>query len=190
MVMKQWIEGSYVFARLAFDNTQRAKCFEFIWQNYSQKIYFYIAQIIPIDHFYIDDLFQEIMIKIYHNLHTFNPLYSLKPWIYKITKNHCLNFIKNKEERIRASKEQEFDLTNVPGTQNPETHFFKDELMGEIHQFFLTLGPIDKEIFYLRFHENLGYKTISGITDMNINTVKSRVHLIKLKLKNKLGGGG
>ncbi|UCH95585.1 MAG: sigma-70 family RNA polymerase sigma factor [Candidatus Aminicenantes bacterium] len=190
MNMNTWVERFYIFARSASDETQRTRLFQFIWQGYSKKIYFYISKIIPLDHLYVDDLFQEIMIKIYHHLHTFNPLYSLKSWIYKITKNHCLNFIKSKEEKIHSSKEPEYDLTNVPEPQNPENHFFNDELMEEIHRFTKTLEPMDKEIFYLRFYENLRYKTISEMMDMKINTVKSRVHLIKLNLKNKLGGGG
>lgn len=186
--MKTVIEKFYLFIQSSFDENKRVGLFEYIWKNYSKKIYFYISKIIPLNHLYIDDIFQEIMIKIYKNLHTFNPIYSFKPWIYKITKNHCINFIKNKEEKISSSKATNYDIADVGDTGNPEKHFFQEQMVKDIDEFTNLLKPTDREIFYLRFYENLGYKNISQIMDMNINTVKSRVHLIKIELKNKLRG--
>ncbi|NIM16517.1 MAG: sigma-70 family RNA polymerase sigma factor [Candidatus Aminicenantes bacterium] len=180
-------EKFYVFIHSALDEKERTQLFQFIWENYGKKIYFYISGILPLNHPYKDDLFQEIMIKIYKNLHTFNPVYPLRPWIYKITKNHCLNFIKSKKEKIHSSKEFEYDT--IKDTDNPEKQFFRDAAAAEIDKFTKALNPTDREIFYLRFYESLKYKHIGEIMDMNINTVKSRVHLMKLELKNKVRGG-
>lgn len=179
--MNDLIERFYIFMQSAFSDSERDRLFEILWKSYSKKIYFYISTIIPFNHIYRDDMFQEIMVKIYQNLHNFNPVYPLKPWIYKITKNHCINFLKNKKEKLYSSKE--IDIDNVIDHRNPEKEMFRDELSGEIEQFMNSLETGDKEIFYLRFYENLKHKNISEIMDMNINTVKSRVRIIKGRLK-------
>lgn len=183
--MNDLIEKFHIFVQSSFDKSQRHKLFELIWKNYSKKIYFYISNIIPLDHLYIHDIFQEIMIKIYRNLHNFNPAYPFKPWIYKITKNHCINFIKNKKEKIYSAKEIDYDKVN--DNIDPEKELIRDEIFVEIEQFLNSLQASDREIFYLRFYENLRHKNISEIMDININTVKSRVRVIKLKLKEEFG---
>lgn len=179
--MNELIEKFSVFVRSAFADSERNRLFEWIWKNYGKRIYFYISTIIPLDHLYIDDIFQDIMIKIYTNLHNFNPIYPFKPWIYKITKNHCFNFLKNKKEKIYTSGE--IDYNHVQDHRNPEKISVQDELCSEIERFMKSLETQDQEIFYLRFYENLRHKHISEIMAMNINTVRSRVRIIKLKLK-------
>ena len=179
--MNELIEKFHIFVRSAFSDSERNRLFELIWKNYSKRIYFYISTIIPLEHLYIDDIFQDIMIKIYTNLHNFDPVYPFKPWIYRITKNHCINFLKNKKEKIYASGEA--DYNNVYDHRNPEKNSLRDELFSEVERFMKSLETKDREIFYLRFYENLRHKHISELMAMNINTVKSRVRIIKLKLK-------
>lgn len=178
--MKEFIEKFYIFVQSSFAVSQRKKLFELIWKNYSKKIYYYISNIIPFDHLYVDDIFQEIMIKIYRNLHTFNPIYPIKPWIYKITKNHCLNFLKNKKGKTVSANE--IDYSKIEAAGNPEKNLIRDEISAEIHQFMNSLQAEDREIFYLRFYENIRFKNISEIMDININTIKSRVRIMKIKL--------
>jgi DNA-directed RNA polymerase specialized sigma24 family protein len=45
---------------------------------------------------------------------------------------------------------------------------------------------VDREISYLRFYENLRFKAIARILDMNVNTVRSRCRLIREKIKKIL----
>jgi RNA polymerase sigma-70 factor (ECF subfamily) len=48
------------------------------------------------------DIAQEVFVKIYRHYHTHNPATaSLKTWIYRITINHCLDFIRRKKSKKR-----------------------------------------------------------------------------------------
>lgn len=80
--MNDLIERFYIFVQSAFSHSERDRLFEILWKHYSKKIYFYISTIIPFDHLYRDDMFQEIMVKIYRNLHHFNPVYPIKPYFF------------------------------------------------------------------------------------------------------------
>jgi RNA polymerase sigma-70 factor (ECF subfamily) len=124
------------------------------------------------------------MLKIYKNLHTFNPVHSFKAWLYRIARNHCIDFIKSKQSEINRYEDLETNKTN--DDKNPEEIILKDDLLKKIDQFMSSLEDTDREMAYLRFYENIKYQDISKILDMNINTVKSRIRSIKQRIKEHL----
>jgi RNA polymerase sigma-70 factor (ECF subfamily) len=182
--MKDIYNRLYIFIQSSFNKEKKTELYNYIWKNYKKRISFYISNIIPANHPYFEDLLQEIMMKIYNNLHTFNPIHSFKAWIYKITRNHCIDYIKDKKKELYASGEIEFD--KIYENNDPEKIMIQDDLVKKIDEYINSLSATDREISYLRFYENIRYKDISKIMDINVNTVKSRIRTIKIKLKEKL----
>jgi RNA polymerase sigma-70 factor (ECF subfamily) len=125
------------------------------------------------------------MFKIYNNLQTFDPAHSFKAWIYQISRNHCLDFLKSRAVRLLdASKIQDKD---IPGSDSPERIAMKIEIQGKIDQIINSLSSRDKEIAFLRFSENLKSREISQITGLNLNSTKARIRWIRMRLKKDLG---
>lgn len=182
--MQELVNRFYIFINSSFSRKEKARLFEFIWNHYHQKIGFYISNLIPFDNHSFDDVFQEVMIKIYRNLHTFNPLHSFKAWIYTIVRNHCLDFLKNKSRSLYQSNEIEIEKVQDPNT--PEKTFIQQEMHDMIDHYIQSLEPIDREIAYLRFYENIRYKDIGKILDVNVNTVKSKARQIRLNISKNL----
>jgi len=182
--MQELYERFYIFIRSAFGDKEKLRLFEFIWNQYHKKIGFYISNLIPFNHPAFDDIFQEVMIKIYQNLHTFNPLSSFKAWVYRIARNHCIDFLKSKKENMYRS--DEIKIQKVLDHQSPEKIFIQKELSDKIEQYMGTLDTVDREISYLRFFENLRYKEISKIVKINLNTVKSKTRLIQKRIQKHL----
>ena len=118
------------------------------------------------------------------DLHTFNPLYSFKAWLYKIARNHSLDYLKNKNNRIYSS--DGLEGMDDKKKNNPEEIILTDNLLNRIDQIINSMEITDREIAYLRFYENISYKDISKIVKINANTVKSRVRLIKRKIREKI----
>jgi RNA polymerase sigma-70 factor (ECF subfamily) len=185
--MKTLLKRFKLFIQSSFSNQERNQLFELIWKKYKKHIYFYISGVLQLSPEQADDVFQEVMIKIYTNLHRFNPIYSIKPLLYTITKNCCLNYIKNKTNQKEILMNPETSpCTEIPGGNSPEESFFQDTLLEEIDRFVNDLKLIDREIFYLRFFEGLKFKAVSKITGLNVNTIKSKIHTLKIKLKKQL----
>lgn len=182
--MQGLYERFYVFIRSAFGEKEKLRLFEFIWKQYHRKIGFYISNLIPFNHSAFDDIFQEVMIKIYQNLHTFNPLSSFKSWVYRIARNHCIDYLKSKKENMYHS--DEIKIQKVLDHRSPEKILIQKDLNDKIEQYLNHLDPVDREISYLRFYENMRYKEISKIVKININTVKSKARLIKKKIQEDL----
>ena len=111
-------EKFLVFIKSSFREDEKNELFTYIWQNYRKKISFYISNLIPIYHPQFEDLFQEVMLKIFNNLQTFDPSHSFKAWIYTISRNHCLDFLKSSDEKIKASPQASEE--DIPDKNSPE----------------------------------------------------------------------
>ncbi|MCK4836208.1 MAG: sigma-70 family RNA polymerase sigma factor, partial [Candidatus Aminicenantes bacterium] len=114
----------------------------------------------------------------------FNPLHSFKAWIYQITRNHCIDYLKSKKENMFHAGD--IEIERILDHRTPEKITLEKDLVEKIENFLNVLEDIDREISFLRFYESLKYKEISRILNMNVNTVKSRARLIKKKIKNEL----
>jgi len=173
-----------VYIRSSFGGAEKKRLYDYIWKHYRRRVAFYISGYVSPGHPGFDDLLQEVMIKIYKNLHTFNPLHSFKAWVYQIARRHCLDFLKSRDERLAPDS-----LPNDPpqsGTRSPESLLMQSELFGLIDRSLRSLPRVDQEISFLRFYENLRYYEIARIVGMNANTVKARIHEIKERLKKDL----
>jgi len=179
-----------VYARSSFSEPEKKELYDYIWKTWGRKISFYISNVVPPGHSDFDDLFQDVMLRIYKNLHTFNPHHSFKAWIYTIVRNRCLDFLKNKDNKGLAElKRADLDKAaaeRAPAETDPETRLIRKDLSSKIDRFLFSLDPVEREISFLHFYEGLSYKEIADVVDLNANSVKSKVHWIKQKCRNHL----
>lgn len=183
--MEELRDKFYVFIRSSFQHRRKNELFEFIYKRYGKRISFYISNLVPVHDENFNDLFQDIMVKIYRNLHTFNPVHSFKAWIYRIVRNHCLDFLKSKKETNVHLPDDSIDqLSEESGN---EKSYANKELIERIEACLRKLDPVEREIAFLRFYEGISYKNISEITKINVNTARSKIHMIKKDLKRNLG---
>jgi RNA polymerase sigma factor (sigma-70 family) len=168
----------------SFGGAEKKRLYDYIWTHYRRRIAFYISRYVSPAHPGFDDLLQDVMLKIFKSLHTFNPLHSFKAWVYQIARHHCLDFLKSRNERLAPGSLP--DDPPQPGAGNPESLLLQSELFGLIDRSLRLLPRVDQEISFLRFYENLRYREIAQVVGMNANTVKARIHEIKEKLKKDL----
>jgi len=188
--MNEISEKFSVYVQSSFGEPEKKELYDYIWKTWGRKISFYISNIVPPDHSDFDDLFQDVMLRIYKNLHTFNPLHSFKAWIYAIVRNRCLDFLKNKDNKglagLRRTDLDKAVAETTPAETDPETRLIRKDLSAKIDRFLLSLDPVEREISFLHFYEGLSYKEIAGVVDLRANSVKSKVHWIKQKCRSHL----
>lgn len=179
-------EKFFLFIKSSFAPKQKAELYEYICKNYQRRIAFYVSQVIPRDHDYYQDVCQEVMVKIYNHLDTFNPLHSFKAWIFKIVRHQCLDLIKSKEEKRRKLRQGDPDLIGGGPGADPEQRLLRQELQERIDGAVGSLPPLEREICYLRFYENLKYREIGDIVGLDVAAVKSKIHSLKVYLRRQL----
>ncbi|GBD86425.1 ECF RNA polymerase sigma factor SigW [bacterium BMS3Abin03] len=130
------------------------------------------------------DLSQEAFIRAYKNYDKFDERRNFFSWYYKILKNLCLNFIRDKkrrkEEPILEYRNDELE------NENPQETVEKNELTELIQEALSELEFEEREIIVLREFEDYSYNEIADMLNIPAGTVMSRLYYARKKLAGKL----
>jgi RNA polymerase sigma-70 factor, ECF subfamily len=131
------------------------------------------------------DLSQDAFIKAFKHLKKFDTNKRFFTWFYKILKNNCLNFIRNRKDNF-ISDELFINQISSEYEAQPDIHNEKLEMQRFLWQSIETLNPELKEIILLKEFEEMTYKDISKLLEIPIGTVMSRLYSARKMLKNKM----
>lgn len=177
-----------IYIRPALSEKRRNELFEEIWREYQPALTVFVRSFTTLGAQDIEDLVQEIMLKVYSKLHLYNPLRDFKVWIYSIARNHCI-------DRYRLAGKPPADGTFYCDCAEFSQNFTEPGqeaavIAGELHEliesYLAGLRSVDRQISFLRFSANLAYKKIGSILGLPAGTVKYRVHVIRAGLRKKL----
>ena len=139
------------------------------------------------------DAAQEAFIKAFRHIKKFKAQSAFSTWLYRITTNVCLDFLKrNKDqqtislEREIALEESEVSLQLEDETANTEEEVLKQERLNAIYQGMERLSPDHRQMIVLRDMEGFSYEEIATITNRNLGTVKSKINRARQALKEIL----
>lgn len=130
-----------------------------------------------------DDLFQEILIKIWKGLDSFKQESSINTWVYRIATNTALQSI----HKINKSKFKQTSLLpyNLKMEVTPIDESDRQIQIRKLYRVISTLKEIDRIIISLLLEEN-SYKEIAEITGIKVSNVGVRINRIKKKLITKI----
>jgi RNA polymerase sigma-70 factor (ECF subfamily) len=118
------------------------------------------------------DITQSVFVKVYRNLHSFDPKYKFFSWIYRIGMNECLNH----RERKRSHEALDPELVADGEPQSA------DERAGEvlrteaIEESLMRLSVDYRTVIILRHFLELNQAEMAQILEVPEKTVKSRLH--------------
>jgi RNA polymerase sigma factor (sigma-70 family) len=125
------------------------------------------------------DLAQDVFINIWNALDKFKGASSFKTWIYRVTVNTCLKYIRDKKDKNILSITEVEDM--LPNEPNPRFNVSYESLYNAIGQ----LNEIDRLILMMVLDE-LGYEEIANVIGISAGNLRVKIHRIKKNLKNIL----
>ena len=179
----QLLEGWRIAVQSRKDDSSRQEVFETIWNQYHKRILFFIRSMVSDS---AEDLMQDVMLKVYKNLETYNPRYSFNGWIYAIARNHCINQLKRRKLPIQGPPPGREDPVMVSDKHDPEGKMIRKELDDKIQAILGSMESEHRQMAFLRFHEGLKCREIARILDLPAGTVKSRLHRIRKTIQEGL----
>jgi RNA polymerase sigma-70 factor (ECF subfamily) len=181
--LKLPIKNWQIYIQCRRSEGSKRELFNLIWNQYQKRIVFFIRNMVKDN---AEDLFQDVMLKVYRNLDKYNPLYSFNSWIYSIARNHCLNFIN--KNRLPAQSLESGDESLYSGRENnsPEVASINKELSQKIENVLNTFSEENRQVAFLYFYEGLKNREIAQVMDVPTGTVKSRLHKIREIFKKDL----
>ena len=123
-----------------------------------------------------DDLYQETMAKLWRSLDTLRGDSGLSTWIYRVTVNTCISWIRtNRRHAGHADLDEAVQL--VAGDDADDRAF-----MRTMYRLISRLDPLDKAIVMMQLDEK-SYDEIAAVTGLTRNNVAVRLHRAKERLR-------
>jgi RNA polymerase sigma-70 factor (ECF subfamily) len=128
------------------------------------------------------DLSQEAFIKAYRARARFDESRPFYPWLYRILKNHCLNFLTRGRTHVSIDDENEHREIASPGP-TPLDNLESDERRRLVRAALDRLSEDHREIIVLKNFKDHSYREIAEILEIPIGTVMSRLYYARQALR-------
>lgn len=132
-----------------------------------------------------EDLTQEVFIKVYQSLSTFNHDSEFSTWLYRITINTCINFVnRDRKKRLLQSIEDVWQsaFSQYDKEKTPLEKLIASERNLLIKKAIDSLSEKQRSAFILSKYEELSQKEIAAI----MNTTEGAVEQLLQRAKNNL----
>ncbi len=146
------------------------------------------------NHNEVEDLAQDIFLKIYKAADSYVPRAQFKTWLYKVVANHCLNFFRSqKRKAFITSLDQSVSEDHNPHLQRtdaqkeqPETLLQQPELQIALKKALSELPERQRMAIILHRFEGLSYKEVADTLGSYLSAVESLIFRAMNNLKEKL----
>ena len=160
-----------------------------LYNEYVQKIGRIAKSYIGVDD--VEDVIQEVFMKVYKNIRKFRGDSALSTWIYRIAVNVCKDMLlkKRKKREILTSFGLEEDEKAMPEPveeMQPTDELLREVSAEEIRRAIESLSEEDRLLITLREIEEMSYSDMANVVGKPVGTIKSRLHYARERLKGAL----
>ena len=184
----------YIVVQKAIGGDQGA--FKVLFDKYRQPLYFHILKLVR-DKEIIEDLLQEIFLKAFDNISSFNPDYAFSTWLYRITTNHSIDYLRKKKLKTLSLDEPIQTKDGVMSIEVEDLSSSTDDLVMKKQRSLILKEALDslpekyRDIIRMRHIDELSYQEIAELLELPLGTVKAHIfrarELLYKYLKDRQG---
>ncbi len=162
---------------------------EVLYDRYSDKV-FYKCVSLSKNRETAKDLAHDIMVKIFLNLSKYKGQSKFSMWVYSITYNHCMDYLR-KNKKIKTESFESHEYKEISDDNEDLNQKILTELrLNQLEKLFELLDPEEKIILLMRYQDGMRIKKIAQTLSLNEGAVKMRLkrtreRLAKLVNENK-----
>lgn len=162
--------------------------FACIVERYDKKLFSYIIRISGLGREDAEDILQEVFIKTYVNLNSFDGGLKFSSWVYRITHNEVINSYRKKKARVQSAMDLDDGfLDNLASDMRADGGADGLYLRENVKKVMERMKPKYREVLVLRFWEDKDYGEISDILKKPMGTVATLLSRAKSDFKKELG---
>jgi RNA polymerase sigma-70 factor (ECF subfamily) len=161
--------------------------FELIITRYTDKLNRYLNKFLS-NQEDKEDLLQDVFIKCFININSFDIGQKFSPWIYRIAHNEAVNLLKKNSNRPFSFDifDEALSFTHPKAKEDSENDSEKLLIKKYLDSILEEIDGKYKEIIVLYFYEDLSYKDISDVLKIPISLVGVRIQRGKKEIKKIL----
>lgn len=155
--------------------------------RYWSRLFAYIKRISYFSNEDIEDILQEVFIKVYKNLNAFDPDLKFSTWVYQITRNQTIDQIRKTKARPQTVHLEDNELLTIfKSSVDLEKEFNTKEHLNQIKEIINNLPFKYKEVMILKFLEEKSYEEIMDIVKKPKGTVASLINRGREMVTNQI----
>ena len=177
----QRIQTCEELAEYCQDGDQRA--YAELLDRYGARIHRFILGLVGNPHD-AEDLTQDVFVKAYRNIHSFDTRRSFGPWLFTIARRTAATFYRKKRPTVRIESDPPSDQAD------PQSQAESQDDCKRIWKYARTLKKRYFQVLWLRYREEFSMTEIAeamGITQLN---TKVLLHRARTDLAKKLTSAG
>lgn len=153
--------------------------FKKLMDKYQKPLYYHVLKMVK-NHEQVEDIVQESFMKAFSNLSSYNTNYAFSTWLYRITTNHTIDYLRKKKLKTRSidepvkAKDGEMQF-QVVGNSETDRKIIRKERKQILTDAILNLPDKYREVIEMRHLEELSYQEISDQLDLPLGTVKAHI---------------
>ena len=130
------------------------------------------------------DVTQTVFLKVFEHLDQYDPKYRFFSWIYRITLNESINWLK------KSGRTDTLDRDTADTSGGPEQEASNAQLGEGMQAALMTISPDYRAVVILKHLFGCSYQEISEVLDIPEKTVKSRLYTARQLLQQNLTDRG
>jgi RNA polymerase sigma factor (sigma-70 family) len=166
------------------------RAFEMLVERFTPRLKAIVRFYLGFDHD-IEDVVQEVWMKVYRNLHTLKEPQKLSSWLARITKYSCIDKKRNdakKNKNVLLDDETRHYIIEcyMENSEDLSCYLEREELKEVIRNALRDLPETYSLPVSLYYMDNMRIKEIEEILGLTSSTVKWRLHYGRLLLRKSI----
>ena len=161
--------------------------FQQLMHHYQEMIYrmVYYRTRLKMD---AEDITQDIFIQAFNHMSTLKSPKRFKGWLYQIAVNRIRDYYRKKRFRSFFSTMSVDDDTfeqqpEAAGKENAEDYLLRKDFWQQVDRVLINLSKMEREVFLLRYFDQLGLKEIAQVLGKGESTIKTHLYRAIKKFK-------
>ena len=147
----------------------KRNAFKLIIDQYGKKLFGYIYSLTS-DKSLTEDIYQEVLIKIFTQIHVYDHKSPFENWIIVIARNYTYDQVKKKQVLVFPFKET-FD-SMCDHSANPENIIIQKEHLKQLDEHISKLSKHHQEVIQLKYFGDYSYKEMASIMNVEEKKIK------------------
>ena len=148
--------------------------------KYERALYYHILKMIKNKN-KVEDLVQEVFVKAFDNLASYNTNYAFSTWLYRIATNHTIDYLRKKKLQTLSidepvkSHDSEMKMQLPDASAQTDRKIIQSQRKQIVQQAIEDLPKKYRDVIKLRHMQEKSYQEISEILDSPLGTVKAHI---------------
>jgi RNA polymerase sigma-70 factor (ECF subfamily) len=174
-------EDEQLLMQQLMDPATQRKAFERVVREYSEQLYWQARRIV-LTHDDADDVIQNVFLKAWTHLDDFHQDSRLSTWLYRITINESVDFVRRKKNKSVVSTDQE--ETGIANMLLADNYFDGDETQALLQEAIAQLPDVQRTVFNLRYYDDMKYSDMSELLKTSEGSLKASYHIAVKKISD------